>query len=274
MRDIQVIEAETHPFQEMNLLFCGFERCRSGHEYGPSVREHDILHFVHSGKGVLEVNGETFPVSSKQGFYIRAGDRHRYQADSKQPWSYTWIAFRGTYECEILAQFIKVSKSPVFDYASCLNLQGLLEEMMKIDQSQPNPELQLLGNFMLILSELNNRKPSQSMSERLVEQAITYIRDHAHQPLLIGDLARDIGVSRSYLFQLFKQHKGMSPQDYLLDFRMKKAQELLLQSQDSITEVASRVGYKDVMLFSKMFKRKLGCTPSSFRKANSNPPFV
>src|SRR5690606_20540942 len=107
------------------------------------------------GKGVLDVNGETFPVSAKQGFYIRAGDHHRYQADAKQPWSYTWIAFRGIYERETLAQFIKVSNSPVFDFASCLNVSGLLEEMMKIDKSQPNPELQLLGNFMLILSELN-----------------------------------------------------------------------------------------------------------------------
>jgi AraC-like DNA-binding protein len=270
MRDIQVIEAETHPFHEMNLLFCGFERCRSGHEYGPSIRDHDILHFVHSGKGVLEINGETFPVSPKQGFYIRAGDRHRYQAESEQPWNYTWIAFRGTYECEILAKFIKVSKSPVFNYASYLNLHGLLKLMMKIDKSQPNPELQLLGNFMLILSELNNRKQCQPMNECLVEQAVRYIGDHAHQPLLIGELAKEIGVSRSYLFQLFKQYKGMSPQDYLMDFRMKRAQELLLQSKDSITEVASRVGYEDVMLFSKMFKRKRGCTPSSFRKANSN----
>jgi AraC-like DNA-binding protein len=60
---------------------------------------------------------------------------------------------------------------------------------------------------------------------------------------------------------------GVSPKDYMLEYRMKKAVEFLADESLSIGNIAYSVGYKDPLTFSKMFKVKMGVSPTEYRKA-------
>ena len=78
-------------------------------------------------------------------------------------------------------------------------------------------------------------------------------------------LASYVGISRKYLFAIFKNALGVSPKDYIIDYRMKKACEFLEDGNLSVSQVAYSVGYKDPLTFSRMFKAKLGVAPMTLR---------
>ena len=79
------------------------------------------------------------------------------------------------------------------------------------------------------------------------------------------DLSVVAHLSSSRLSVLFREKYGTSFTNYLIDFRMKKAQEFLRETDKSIKDIASLVGYDDYMQFSKMFKKKVGMTPQQYK---------
>jgi transcriptional regulator GlxA family with amidase domain len=97
-------------------------------------------------------------------------------------------------------------------------------------------------------------------------QAIHYLETRFREKIQIQQLAQDIGISRSYLTQLFKEEIGMSPRELLINIRMEHATEFLEKSNDPIQLVALECGYDDALAFSKAFKQRFGMSPSRYRK--------
>lgn len=97
------------------------------------------------------------------------------------------------------------------------------------------------------------------------EYAVSYINDHFAEKIRIQDLARRIGISRSYLVKLMKRDTGLSPQEYLIEVRMRKASGFLSETSDSIRDIAAKCGYEDALAFSKVFKTRFGVNPSEYR---------
>ncbi|KAF6617935.1 helix-turn-helix transcriptional regulator, partial [Paenibacillus sp. EKM208P] len=84
--------------------------------------------------------------------------------------------------------------------------------------------------------------------------------------ITVSDIAKYISIDRSYLHRLFKQQLNKSPQEFLLHLRIEKSCSLLRNTSLKIGDIARSVGYKDVLLFSKMFKTVNKVTPSEYRK--------
>ena len=93
-----------------------------------------------------------------------------------------------------------------------------------------------------------------------------YIRNHFQEDLTVAKLARYVGLNRSYLTTVFQSVLQMSPQQFLMRFRMTQAAQLLRENNLSVGEVARSCGYPDPLTFSKAFKRTLGVTPSRYRR--------
>ena len=92
---------------ELGLLFCGAEDCEPGHRYGPNERDSYVMHFVQSGKGVLEIGGKLYELGAGDAFLIPPETEAWYEADLEDPWKYLWIGFAGlkSNECVINAGF-------------------------------------------------------------------------------------------------------------------------------------------------------------------------
>ena len=97
------------------------------------------------------------------------------------------------------------------------------------------------------------------------EYAVRYINNHFSEKIKIQELARHIGISRSYLVKLVRQETGMSPQEYLITIRMRRAADLLSRSNDPIRSISAECGYDDALAFSKVFKSRFGQNPSDYR---------
>ena len=112
--------------------------------------------------------------------------------------------------------------------------------------------------------------------KRFVAAAITYLRQHLHEPVGMADLVRHVGLGRARMFDLFKTQTGLTPNDYLQRMRIKKAQEQLRQTKLSVTEIGLAVGFSSGQYFSTVFARYSGVSPTHFRKGakptNPSPP--
>ena len=98
-----------------------------------------------------------------------------------------------------------------------------------------------------------------------MEEAVKFLEERCSEQIRIADLVRHIGYGRARLFELFKQKTGLSPGDYLLRFRIRKAQELLATTDLPVREISLHVGISDPSYFSTLFKRQTGCTPVKYR---------
>lgn len=109
-------------------------------------------------------------------------------------------------------------------------------------------------------SERDEKKASYAAAAKL------YIDANYKQDLSLTAIAETVFVSRHYISHIFKRDYGVSPIEYLIKKRISIAQQMLLNSSLSITEIAQEVGYKDPLYFSQIFKQHMGMSPSTFRK--------
>ncbi len=101
----------------------------------------------------------------------------------------------------------------------------------------------------------------------LVQCVKAYISEHYMETVHLGDLALVIQMSPAYLGTRFKQETGTSFTEFLMDFRLEKAKELLEEGPDlRCREVAEKVGYMDYIQFSKMFKKHVGESPKDYQQ--------
>ena len=98
-----------------------------------------------------------------------------------------------------------------------------------------------------------------------VGRARTIIHERFAESLSLASIASEIYVSSYYLSHLFRRSLGVTFLDYLTNYRLQKARQLLECSNCSIETVAQQVGYADTRHFSKLFKRKIGLSPSQYR---------
>lgn len=263
------------PFREspeLYVCYWGKERCAPLHSFGPGVRDIYKIHFIHSGRGVVRAEGVTHELTAGQAFLAYPERVIFYQADGTDPWTYSWIGFCGDQVEDILSRTRLSPANPVFPMDTRLMPQ-LYELLNEAEDNAATRDLRLqalLHEFLTRLVELapaSGRLASARVQakESYIHRCLDFLHGHYSEEITVGQLAAIVGLDRKYLSSLFKQATGLPPQQYLLHYRMEKACALLRKGHYSIGEVARSVGYQDALLFSKMFKKSVGVSPSDYR---------
>lgn len=102
----------------------------------------------------------------------------------------------------------------------------------------------------------------------VVEQAVDYIRSHYAEPISLGDVAGHCFVSREHLSRIFKRETDFNLSEYLMIYRLQKAESLLRKEPHlRISEVARRCGFSDSNYFSKSFRKMHGISPTDVKNS-------
>jgi len=106
----------------------------------------------------------------------------------------------------------------------------------------------------------------KAIEDPQIGRALSLIHQTPEAPWTVATLAETVSMSRSSFSARFSKLLNTSPLEYVTAWRMQKAQEMLRQGVDNLSEVASRIGYQSEAAFRKAFKRETGEAPGSFRK--------
>lgn len=268
------LQKQYQKFSDFYLCYCGHARCAPLHSYGPAVRPNYLLHYILEGRGTYRVEGRDYSLGKGEGFLIEPNQQTFYQASEEDPWSYLWIGFDGS-RCANCLRSIGLGGGHLT--FRCEDGGGLLElvETMLTHNKPDNA-----GDFMLqsllcqffarlardISADMEKHMSKADRENLYVHQALEYIRNNYSNGITVGDVANYVVLNRSYLFTLFQRVLGVSPQEYLSQFRLTRAKEQLTLTNSSVASIAQSCGYQDPQVFSKAFKQLFGTTPVKYRK--------
>ena len=264
MTNVQISSSDLG-LRELFPLFCGCEDCEGGHTYGPAVRDHYLIHYVRSGRGRFSFAGREYALSAGQCFLICPGEITVYTADAEDPWRYTWLAFSGERAPAFLRSAGLGPGNPVVAGAAVASFFEDLHGRI-LNGSVGGNDFSMISLLYAFFAALPHEKEAPPQKETYVGKARNYVAKMYQNPVSVGRLAAYCGLDRHYLCRIFKAETGLTPQAYILGFRMRRARELLLTSSLSVGDVARSVGYTDVYNFSRMFKKKYGSSPLRLRQ--------
>ena len=163
---------------------------------------------------------------------------------------------------------------PVFTPYHQAELKELYEKLFSC--SYPNlvdEELQrtyVTELLLLILSDAcrYNRQHSQlrSAGNPYIQKACNYINRQYSEEVSLEKVATYLSINKNYLIKLFKKERNTTPNQYLMEVRLSRALNLLLQSETSVQEIAQACGFSTTSYFIKCFKRRFGKTPLQYRE--------
>ncbi|MGN0370923.1 MAG: AraC family transcriptional regulator [Butyrivibrio sp.] len=164
--------------------------------------------------------------------------------------------------------FITVELPYYSDLAACLNRA----DMICSDFSK-GYKLAIKGclfDFFYILYQNSDESGPVKDNRNLerIKEVIKYIDHNYASDITIEEISAVCGFSSSHFMKFFKNTMGTSFIDYLNDYRLAVASRLLLSSESNIIDIAEGCGYNNLSYFNRIFKKKYGMTPSSYRKVN------
>lgn len=249
---------------------------------------HDFVEFdfVLSGTVRFTVNSETFTLSPGECLYISSGTLHTAVQTGDEHVDVLVIAFRpellaGGLQGTVHQKYIR----PLTDKGihgckidpsrnSGKNLIETLRRMPAIPEDAFGYELRVLSiisEAWLLLNEYLSQF-SPAWQAKLVRQTarmkemLAYIHNAYKSSIKIDELASHGGISRAECFRCFKRYTGKTPVEYLNNYRLSQAANMLITTELSIVEIGLACGFESQSYFGKLFKENYGVTPLRFRK--------
>ena len=250
------------------------------------------IFYVADGTGVLYIEGEARRMCPGQVVLWRSGVNYRMVSDEERdPLVLLGANFDYTWEMSDLTVPIPPDAMAIFDWEGRwesveftdvprmnrpiqLNnmqfVEDTLQEMLREFKAQKLFCNELLSGMMGGLLVHICRNVSLSESERNVsvakmERVLDYIHAHYAEPINNETLGKQFGYHPNYLNRQIKLYTSKSMYQYLIHYRIARAIDLLVATDMSISEIAVRVGFRDLCHFSRIFKSKIGCSPGQMR---------
>lgn len=155
--------------------------------------------------------------------------------------------------------------------------KDMANEMLYIARNKDASPFHLIGHLYLFLDYLMRSAADEQMEsggklrDFYIHEALTYIEHNFQNDITIEDIASVCGLNRTYFGKIFKEALGKTPQEFLVNYRMLKAAELLKLTHLSIGDIGITVGYANQMHFSRAFKNCYGVSPREWRNQNRLP---
>lgn len=259
---------------------------------GLSIHNSFELVYIKSGQGTFEISNETVSVGSNDIVIIKPNQYHKLEVESDSNCDFIVLYFKflkqskadySEASLEDFINFVSGKESGAFIKLKVSQKNDIIILLNRIYREKANAQigsellnyLMLMELFVLISRALkaeweNSIKNKSPKLKELMQSAIQFILNNYERELSITDIARYVFLSPSYFTRAFKEDTGLSPIHYLLKVRIKRACELLEDSDMKIGEIAYSVGFSNQQRFNDMFKKQTKMTPMQYRNTARN----
>lgn len=259
--------------------------------FASHTESHDFWELVYADKGniVCSVDGKEVILKEGEVIFYKPGVIHAHRTDGKRAPNVFIISF----ECKNEAMHFFEDKRMVVDQSLLRFIFSIIEESRRtFDLPYSDPELkkmkllenptlggqQLIKNYLELLLinlmrseiEKNNTEavflPRDRFDEMISDRVIEYMNDHISEKLTVSDVCEELHYNKSYVFRQFKKTTGDSIMSYYTRLKIRKAKQMLRESELSVARISDELSFDNPNYFSKAFKKATGYTPSTYRK--------
>ena len=178
--------------------------------------------------------------------------------------------FQGPYIDNLLKSGFISIENPILDVGSNEELVNLFSTAIKVAKDEKKNSQQYLSGLVfhilgMILSLSENRHLDSNEFGQLIERAKIIMFENISNNIDLQELASNLGTSYSWFRKAFKEYTDYSPAQYFQELKIRKAKELLAETNIPIKEIAYNLNFSSDGYFLSFFKKRVGCTPLEYR---------
>jgi len=231
------------------------------------------IEYIVSGKGHVQVGDQSFVAQAGDTYFLPQGADHHYFSDKKDPWEKIWINLSGEFLRNLSALYGIEGKLhfPGLDISDLLNkLQYYAAHPEQRDAAEKCSALIL--EIFFRMADITFSDSQKKLSP--VEKMLRYIEQHETEPIRLEQLADVCEKSPSQAERIFHKEMGMPIYRYVLGRKIDLAKRLLTETGMPVRDIAAYLSFDDEFYFSGLFSRKVGVSPTQYRKTNGKetPP--
>ena len=218
------------------------------------------LELFFENEGCSVINGRTFPIKRGNILFAKPGDLRQ----SILPFKCKFLHFDN-----IPAEFKKLLSSlpSVFTAEDFEDTDSVFTKIIKhYFSANAVDNITACAELILLLKSVSTHSHEENS---IAVTAKRYINSNYKEDLSVEHIAAFCNVSTSYLHKIYSSAYGIGPSESLLNRRIYKARDLLVNSNLPLSEIAAECGFNSQSYFSDCFKRKVGITPKEFRNNSS-----
>ncbi len=223
--------------------------------------------------GMIIKNGQNYVLGKNNVWCIPAHSTVEYINNTDEPLETFFVGFVGTQADPLIRQsgmhegYSELSESLFDDLLQCYTT--ILNTKHEPDTfSSELRRMEMLYRMFGLLSQCRDSRTDHTELKPQIswmEEAMDYIHAHYYKSITVNHVAEHVGIHRTHFSKQFHQTYKLPPAEYIRSLKMEKARRLLLETSDSLAEIAYAVGYPDVFSFSKAFKKYSNFTPKQYR---------
>ncbi len=264
---------ESLPRQQMILRSIASAKYGGDWHSTPHAHSHTELFYIVGGDGQFQISGQLFPVQAHQLVVVNPNILHTEVSYEDHPLEYIVLGIEGlelTIPDSDEARYCIYSFPEENTVLACM--QKILQEMQ--DRS-PEYQTLCLAYMDIIMVELM-RSASVSVTQaqarfpnnRQCAAVRHYIEQHYKENVTLDLLAEKASINKYYMAHAFKREYGVSPINYLIACRIQEGKRLLAETDLSLSQIATVLGFSSSSYFSQSFRNAEGTSPTEYRKAN------
>lgn len=272
---------------EKNLPDITYTRIKRSTDYSmePHFHNNYEIYYLVSGNRRIFINNKIYDISKGDFVLAERNVLHKTTYSTKtanNSHERVCIRFNIANLAPFIDEFGEKETLEMFK-SSILNIplnarKELMDLFDKLDRNINSPDkfsalsikaaLQQILVFYLRFKNISNTEIPQSLTANdiIIQKAANYIADNYTSDITLNSISDYIGISSTYFSKRFKDATGFGFKEYLLNLRINHSVSLLLQTTDTITEVAYKCGFNDSNYFGDVFKKHKGVSPLQFRK--------
>lgn len=238
-------------------------------ERGRVLDQFGVVYLVHgTGEFDSKLTG-LGRLTKGDAFLVFPGVWHRYRPVSTVGWEVYWVHFQGEDAQRLQQRDFITPEKPVLKVGLDDAVVDPFVHLLDWLRTEPVGFQQMIaaGTTQIIAAMLGaaRNQASGSHIHDQVRRAKALLEEDLESPPRMDDIAVELDVSRAHFFRIFKEHTGLTPYQYHLELKLNRARRMLRNSDLSVKHIARVLGFSNVYHFSKLFKNKVGLSPTPWR---------